>query len=70
MMSEMKPVKLAEMDWPWKSENPGVHIILISDKQFVNMANHPDEAMEKMYPWADAPISLRDYWGDHPAYRL
>jgi hypothetical protein len=61
MMSEMKPVKLAEMDWPWKSENPGVHIILISDKQFVNMANHPDEAMEKMYPWADAPISLRDY---------
>jgi hypothetical protein len=55
------PVCLADMDWPWKSEDPSIHIILISDDQFVNMATHPDEPVERMYPWADAPISLRDY---------
>ncbi len=55
------PKRLAVLDWPWKSEDPGIHIILISDEQFVNLANHPDEAVEKMYPWADAAISLREY---------
>jgi len=23
--------QLARMDWPWKSEDPSIHIILISD---------------------------------------
>lgn len=63
-MSQQAPVQLASMDWPWKSENPGVHIILISDAQFTNLADHPDEAVEKMYPWADAPVSLRQYCRD------
>ncbi len=53
--------QLAVLDWPWKSEDPVIHIILISDEQFVNLANHPDEAEEKMYPWAEAAISLREY---------
>ena len=53
--------QLARMDWPWKSEDPSIHIILISDEQFVNMANRPDEAVVKMYPWADDKVSLRDY---------
>lgn len=53
--------QLARMDWPWKSEDPSIHIILISDEQFVNLANHPDEAVEKMYPWADDKVSLHDY---------
>ncbi|MGC9469065.1 MAG: hypothetical protein ACP5HS_10775 [Anaerolineae bacterium] len=60
-MTTMDLTRLAEMDWPWKSEDPSIHIILISDEQFVNMANHQDEPVEKMYPWADAPISLRQY---------
>jgi hypothetical protein len=53
--------QLANMDWPWKSEDPSIFIILISDEQFVNLAGHPDEAVEKMYPWADEKISLREY---------
>jgi hypothetical protein len=55
------PVQLAAMNWPWRSEDPVIHIILISDEQFTNLAGRPDEAVEKMYPWADAPISLREY---------
>ncbi len=54
-------VQLADMDWPWRSEDPVIHIILISDEQFTNLADRPDEAVEKMYPWADAPISLREH---------
>jgi hypothetical protein len=53
--------QLADLDWPWRSEDPVIHIILISDEQFVRLADHPDEAIEKMYPWADAPVSLREY---------
>jgi len=60
-MKERSSRQLACMDWPWKSEDPAIHIILISDEQFVNLANQPDKAVEKMYPWADAPISLREY---------
>jgi hypothetical protein len=55
------PKRLAVLDWPWKSEDPAIHIILISDEQFVNLANRPDEAVEKMYPWADTAISLHEY---------
>jgi len=58
-----EPVRLAAMDWPWRSEDPVIHIILISDEQFISLAARPDEAVEKMYPWADAPISLREYCG-------
>jgi hypothetical protein len=53
--------QLANMDWPWQSEDPIIHIILISDEQFVNLADHPNEAVEKMYPWADEKISLAEY---------
>jgi len=60
-MENADAIRLAEIDWPWKSEDPSIHIILVSDEQFVNMADHPDEPVEKMYPWAEASISLRDY---------
>jgi hypothetical protein len=60
-MSANRPQRLAALDWPWKCEDPGLGIILVSDEQFVNLANHPDEAVEKMGPWFEAPISLREY---------
>ena len=55
------PQKVAEFGWPWKSEDPSIHIILISDEQFTNLANHPDEAIEKVFPQDAAPISLRQH---------
>jgi len=60
-MSEQTVQQLARMDWPWKRENPGTHIILVSDPQLINLAEHPDEAVEKVHPQADAPISLREH---------
>jgi hypothetical protein len=54
-------VRLANMDWPWKHEDPGLGIILVSDEQFVKLASHPDEAVEKIAPWMDAPMSLREF---------
>ncbi len=56
-----QPIQLAMMDWPWKSEDPAIHIILVSDKQFTNLANHPDEAIEKIFPQDPEPISLREH---------
>ena len=49
------------MDWPWKSEDPNIHIILVSDQQFTNLADHPDDAIEKVFPQDPAPISLREH---------
>lgn len=56
-----QPVKVANMDWPWKAENHGGSIILVSDEQFTNLANRPDEAVEKPAPWFEKPVSLREY---------
>ncbi|MCL4506388.1 MAG: hypothetical protein M1434_13595 [Chloroflexi bacterium] len=54
-------VPLAAMGWPWKSEDPAIHIILVSDQQFTNLADHPDEAIEKIFPQDPEPISLREH---------
>jgi hypothetical protein len=56
-----QPTRLANMDWPWKSEDPSIHIILVSDQQFTNLADHPNEAIEKVFPQDPAPISLREH---------
>ncbi len=53
--------RLAALDWPWKSEDPAIHIILVSDEQFTNLANRPDEAVEKIFPQDPEPISLREH---------
>lgn len=58
---ENKPVKLVNLDWPWKYENRAGSIILVSDEQFTRLANFPDEAVEKPAPWDEKPISLNDY---------
>ena len=60
-MTTNSPTLLVRMDWPWKSEDPGIHIILVSDEQFINLANHPDEAIEKIFPQDPQPISLREH---------
>lgn len=52
---------LAHMDWPWKAEEQSIGIILVSDDQFVTLAEHPDEAVVKPHPRAEEPVSLRDY---------
>ena len=52
---------LASLDWPWKSEDPAIHIILVSDEQFTNLANRPDETIEKVFPQDPEPISLREH---------
>ncbi len=61
MVEDTTPIKLAEFDWPWKSENGAGSIILISDEQFTNLASYPDQAVEKPAPWFEQPVSLRDY---------
>jgi hypothetical protein len=53
--------KVANLDWPWKSEDPAIHIILVSDEQFTNLANHPDQAIERVFPQDPEPISLREH---------
>ena len=60
-MKALDKVHVAALDWPWKAEDHGTHIILVSDTQFVNLAEHPDEAIEKIHPQAPAPISLREH---------
>ena len=55
------PTHLASLDWPWKAEDPVVHIILVSDEQFTNLANRPNEAIEKIFPQDPEPISLREH---------
>jgi len=55
------PTHLASLDWPWQSEDPAIHIILVSDEQFINLANRPDEAIEKIFPQDPEPISLREH---------
>ncbi len=59
--SEQSLQHLANMDWPWKSEDPVIHIILTSDEQFLKMAEHPDEPVARMFPGAPSPISLREH---------
>lgn len=53
--------QVATMDWPWKREDPGTHIILVSDEQLINLANNPDVAVEKIFPQEPAPVSLREH---------
>jgi hypothetical protein len=60
-MSDPTLVQLAALGFPWTHENPGAHIILVSDEQLVNLADHPDEAIEKIHPQAAAPISLHEH---------
>lgn len=60
-MNKTPPQRLAAMDFPWRHENPGAHIILVSDEQLVNLADHPDEAVEKIHPQAAAAVSLREH---------
>lgn len=56
-----QPTQLASLDWPWKSEDPSIGIILVSDEQFTRLAEHPDQAVEKVHPQALAPVSLREH---------
>lgn len=63
-MSKNHKTKLASMDWPWKAENRAGSIILVSDDQFTNLAQKPDEAVEKPAPWFEKPVSLGDYCRD------
>ena len=63
-MPKEKTVQVAQMDWPWKAENHAGSIILVSDEQFTNLANRPDEAVEKPAPWYEKPVSLREYCRD------
>ena len=60
-MSTKSPKYLATLDWPWKREDAGAGIILTSDEQFLNLAEHPDEAVEILHPHAKAPTSLREH---------
>ncbi|MBN1875338.1 MAG: hypothetical protein JXA33_14005, partial [Anaerolineae bacterium] len=60
-MSNQSLTHLAAMDWPWKAEDAGAHIILVSDEQLLNLANTPDEAREKIFPQDPEPISLREH---------
>jgi hypothetical protein len=60
-MTKSLSFELAHMDWPWKAENAGAHIILVSDEQLINLANHPDEAVEKIFPQDPEPVSLREH---------
>ena len=56
------PLKhLAALGWPWKHEETGAGIILTSDEQFLNLANHPDDAVETLHPHAQGPTSLREH---------
>ena len=61
MTIEVSMQHLAHMDWPWKKEESGIGIILVSDEQFVTLAEHPDEAVVKPHPRAEEPVSLREY---------
>lgn len=60
-MSKSKAVKVANLDYPWKSENLAGSMILVSDEQFTRLANFPDQALEKPAPWVDQPVSLHDF---------
>jgi hypothetical protein len=53
--------RLANLGAPWKSEDPSIHVILVSDQQFTNLANHPDQALEKAFPQDPEPVSLREH---------
>jgi hypothetical protein len=60
VMAEWK--KVADMRGAWALETPSTHIILVSDEQFLNIAEHPDEALESMFPGrSDEKISLREH---------
>ena len=60
-MTTPQSEQLANLGWPWKSEDPAGAIILVSDEQFTNLAARPDEAVEKPAPWIEQPQSLRDF---------
>lgn len=63
-MNHSSLTHVANLDYPWKSENMAGAIILVSDQQFTRLANFPDQALEKPAPWVDQPIGLRDYCRD------
>ena len=46
-MQNNELIQLVKLGWPWKSEDHAGSIILVSDDQFTNMANYPDQAIEK-----------------------
>jgi len=52
---------LARLGWPWKKEEAGIGIILVSDEQFVTLAENPNQAVVKPHPRADESVSLREY---------
>jgi hypothetical protein len=60
-MSQQSRTQLANLDWPWKSEDPEIAVILTSDAQFLAMADDPDLPIEAIHPHATQPISLRDF---------
>jgi len=60
-MQGEKPRRLATLSWPWRSEERSLHVILVSDRQLLNLAEHPDEAVEKVFPQDPEPVSLREY---------
>ncbi|MDF1514819.1 MAG: hypothetical protein P1S60_13500, partial [Anaerolineae bacterium] len=61
MDSDAQYPHLARMDWPWKKEEAGTGIILVSDEQFLALGEHPNEAVVKPHPRAEAAISLVDF---------
>lgn len=54
-------LRVAQPDFPWKSENPSGMLLLISDEQFRRLAQNPNEAVEKPIPWMPENKSLREY---------
>jgi len=60
-MDEHTPTLVAAMPGPWQSENPGTAIILVSDEQFLDLAEHPDKPVKQIHPHATEPVSLREH---------
>jgi len=60
-MNQKNLTRLAAMNWPWKREDAGAHIILVSDEQLLNLARYPGEACEKIFPQDAEPVSLREH---------
>ncbi|MCP4164899.1 MAG: hypothetical protein GY759_03265 [Chloroflexi bacterium] len=60
-MEEHAHIQQANMDWPWKNEDPLLYVILVSDEQLLTIANDPDEPIENIHPHAEKAISLREH---------
>ena len=59
MTSKSARIQLATMDWPWRSEDPELAVILTSDEQLLGMAANPDLPIDKIHPHATTAMSLR-----------